>query len=108
VTSGKPIAARSYSISGASAINPLVAFYDIHRRKREVQFFYFVPDTTKGNLSYNKISKCLIIKYVYVFLEKLIGCTMLKTNINILRPKLNCSTLHIIKIYRRPIWRSRL
>jgi hypothetical protein len=27
-------------------INPLVAFYDIHGRKREVLFFYFVPDTT--------------------------------------------------------------
>jgi hypothetical protein len=34
------------SISGVSAINPLVAFYDIHRGKREVLFFYFVPDTT--------------------------------------------------------------
>jgi hypothetical protein len=27
--------------------NPLVAFYDIHGRKREVLFFYFVPDTTR-------------------------------------------------------------
>jgi hypothetical protein len=26
---------------------PLVAFYDIHGRKREVLFFYFVPDTTR-------------------------------------------------------------
>jgi hypothetical protein len=34
------------SISGVSAINPLVAFYDIHGGKREVLFFYFVPDTT--------------------------------------------------------------
>jgi hypothetical protein len=40
VTGGKPIAA------GANAINPLVAFYDIHGRKREVVFFYFVPGTT--------------------------------------------------------------
>jgi hypothetical protein len=30
VTGGKPIAAWSQSISGVSAINPLVAFYDIH------------------------------------------------------------------------------
>jgi hypothetical protein len=29
-----------------SAINPLVAFYDIHGGNREVLFFYFVPDTT--------------------------------------------------------------
>jgi hypothetical protein len=27
-------------------INPLVAFYDIYGRTREVLFFYFVPDTT--------------------------------------------------------------
>jgi hypothetical protein len=35
------------SISGLSAINPLNAFYDIHGRKREVLFLYFVPDTTR-------------------------------------------------------------
>jgi hypothetical protein len=29
-------------ISGVSAINPLVDFYDIHGRKREVLFLYFV------------------------------------------------------------------
>jgi hypothetical protein len=37
----------SQLISGVSAINPLVAFYDIHGRKREVLFFYFVPNTTR-------------------------------------------------------------
>jgi hypothetical protein len=45
-TGGKPIAVWSQSISGVSAINPLVAFYDIHGRKREV-LFYSVPDTTR-------------------------------------------------------------
>jgi hypothetical protein len=35
------------SFSSVSAINPLVAFYDIHGGKREVLFFYFVPDTTR-------------------------------------------------------------
>jgi hypothetical protein len=35
------------SISGVSAINPLVAFYDIHGVKTEMLFFYFVPDTTR-------------------------------------------------------------
>jgi hypothetical protein len=34
------------SLSQVSAINPLMAFYGIHERKGEVQFFYFVPDTT--------------------------------------------------------------
>jgi hypothetical protein len=47
VTSGKPIAVLLQSLSGVSAINPLVAFYDIHGGKREVLFFYFVPDTTR-------------------------------------------------------------
>jgi hypothetical protein len=47
VTSGKPIAVLLQSISGVSAINPLVAFYDIHGGKRVVLFFYFVPDTTQ-------------------------------------------------------------
>jgi hypothetical protein len=47
VTGGKPIAILLQSISGVSAINPLVAFYDIHGGKREALFFYFVPDTTR-------------------------------------------------------------
>jgi hypothetical protein len=47
VTGGKPIAVLLQSISGVSAINPLVAFCDIHRRNREVLFFYSVPDTTQ-------------------------------------------------------------
>jgi hypothetical protein len=49
VTDGKPIAARSQSISDVSVINHLVAFYDINGRKSEVLFFYFVPDT-RGDL----------------------------------------------------------
>jgi hypothetical protein len=36
VTGGRPIAVLLQSISGVSAINPLVAFYDIHGIKREV------------------------------------------------------------------------
>jgi hypothetical protein len=47
VTGGKPIAVRSQSISGEDAVNPLVAFYDIHGRKREGLFFCSVPDTTR-------------------------------------------------------------
>jgi hypothetical protein len=53
VTGGKPIAVLLQSISGVSAINPLVAFYEIHGVKREVLFFYFVPDTTRDT---NKLS----------------------------------------------------
>jgi hypothetical protein len=47
VTSGQPIAVSLQSISGVSVINPLVAFYYIHGGKREVLFFYFVPDTIR-------------------------------------------------------------
>jgi hypothetical protein len=47
VTVGKHIAVLLQSISGVSAINPLVTFYDTHAGKREVLFFYFVPDTTR-------------------------------------------------------------
>jgi hypothetical protein len=58
VTGGKPIANVLQSISGVSAINPLVALYDIHGGKREVLFFYFVPDTTRDrNESVHKIVK---------------------------------------------------
>jgi hypothetical protein len=57
VTGGKPIAILLQSISGGSAINPLVAFYDIHGGKREVLFFYFVSDTTQDFI----IKRC--IKY---------------------------------------------
>jgi hypothetical protein len=39
VIGGKPIDVFLQSISGVSAINPLVAFYDIHGGKREVLFF---------------------------------------------------------------------
>jgi hypothetical protein len=50
VTGSKPIAVLLQSISGVSAINPLVAFYDIHGGKREALFFYFVPDTTRDHI----------------------------------------------------------
>jgi hypothetical protein len=47
VTGRKHIAVLLQSISVVSAIIPLVAFYDIHGGKKEVLFFYFVPDTTR-------------------------------------------------------------
>jgi hypothetical protein len=50
VTGSKPIAVWSQSISRVNVNNPLVAFYDIHGRKRVVLFFYFVPNTTRYEL----------------------------------------------------------
>jgi hypothetical protein len=61
VTGSKPIAVLLQSISGVSAINPLVAFYDIHRGKS--LFFYFVPDTTRENRTYaNNVVKQMTCK----------------------------------------------
>jgi hypothetical protein len=51
VTGGKPIAIWLQSISDVKAINPLVAFCDIHGGKKEVLFFYFVPETTRDHYS---------------------------------------------------------
>jgi hypothetical protein len=52
VTDDKPIAVLLQSISGVSAINPLVASYDIHGGKREVLFFYYVPETTRDYITF--------------------------------------------------------
>jgi hypothetical protein len=49
LTGGKPIAVWLPSISSRGAVNPLVAFYDIHGRKREGLFFCSVPDTTRDS-----------------------------------------------------------
>jgi hypothetical protein len=49
-TDGKHMIVRSQSISGVRAIYPLVAFYDIHGRKREVLFFSFVSGTTQDGV----------------------------------------------------------
>jgi hypothetical protein len=43
VTGGKPIAVLLQSISGVSAINPLVAFYDIQWRKERGAILLFCP-----------------------------------------------------------------
>jgi hypothetical protein len=70
VIGGKPIAVLLQSISGVSAINPLVAFYDIHGGKREVLFFYFVPDTTRDytlvtiHFQFNISANALVIRAV--------------------------------------------
>jgi hypothetical protein len=67
VTGGKPIAVLLQSISGVSAINRLVAFYDIHGGKREVLFFYFVPDTTRDlvlSVEYSQSKLCFMVKRI--------------------------------------------
>jgi hypothetical protein len=68
VTSGKTIAVLLQCISGVNAINPLVAFYDIHGGYSDVLFFYFVPDTTQDILSLN-----FIFKYFFAILCSVSG-----------------------------------
>jgi hypothetical protein len=56
VTGGKPIAVLLQSISGVSAINALVAFYDIHGGKRECYSFILsrTPHGTIFVATYNE------------------------------------------------------
>jgi hypothetical protein len=62
VTGGKPVAVLLQSISGVSAINPIVAFYDIHGGKRKVLFFYFVTDTSQDRETSSKE------RFIYLFI----------------------------------------
>jgi hypothetical protein len=81
VTASKPIAVQSQYISSVNTINPLVGFYDIHGRKGEVLFFYFVPDTTlKIKSQYHYNYKCFICKHhdTEASRQKLV-CLQLKT-----------------------------
>jgi hypothetical protein len=41
---------RKVTFDTINAIDQLVALYDIHGRKREVLFFFFVPNTTRDFL----------------------------------------------------------
>jgi hypothetical protein len=84
VTGGKLIVVLLQSILDVSAINPLVAFYDIHGRKREMLFFYIVPDTTrefiiKKHIDFQKFIYRLIFfkigKCRSAYLKKLWGVT---------------------------------
>jgi hypothetical protein len=66
MTGGKPIAVLLQSISGVSAINTLVAFYDSHGGKREVLFFYFIPDINENDeiVNYTLLKRRLIVVYL--------------------------------------------
>jgi hypothetical protein len=72
VTGGKPIAVFLQSIAGVSAINPLVAFYDIHGGKREVLFFYLVADTTRDGCNADTkvclycVMHVILVIYIYI------------------------------------------
>jgi hypothetical protein len=56
------------SILGVSAVNPLVAFYDIHERKGEMLIFCLVPDTTRDLI--NNIFN-IIISHNFLIIVKI-------------------------------------
>jgi hypothetical protein len=60
VTDGKPIAVLLQAISGVSAINPLVAFYDFHGGKREA-ILLFCPGHHTRHQSHGLKSTCLYL-----------------------------------------------
>jgi hypothetical protein len=53
-----------------SAINPLVAFYEIDGKKREMLFFYIVPDTHHTRLVVNIILPYGVKIFFLVFIIK--------------------------------------
>jgi hypothetical protein len=72
ITGGKPIAVLLQSITGVSAINPLVALYDIHGGKttpRRIFFYslYFISDPSRL-----RTSVILILKYFSTILCMLV------------------------------------
>jgi hypothetical protein len=74
-TGGKPIAGLLQSNSGESAMHSLVDFYDIHGEKREVLFFYFVPDTTRDTVTwlfslYTSIHHTIITQFELTIFDK--------------------------------------
>jgi hypothetical protein len=81
VTGGKPIALLQ-SIPGVSAINPLVAFCDIHGGKRVVLFFYFVLDTTRDMGTFNRLIMIILICVLFLFsrIQITYGGTRLRQN----------------------------
>jgi hypothetical protein len=60
MTGGKPIAFWSQSISDVS-----VGVYDINGSKREVLFFYSVPDTTRD--------RDIIFSFIYPMVEAIVA-----------------------------------
>jgi hypothetical protein len=64
VTGGKPIAVLLQAISSVSAINPLVAIYDIHEGKREPLFFYFVIVSLRPYTIFNTTVAYLMQHYI--------------------------------------------
>jgi hypothetical protein len=68
------------SILVESAVNLLDAFYDIHGRKRELLFFYFVPDTTRDIIINNTVLRVSLIYYKQITCSSLVCVTSIFIN----------------------------
>jgi hypothetical protein len=68
------------NLSGVSADNPFVTFYDIHGRKGELVFFYSVPDTTGDDFllcNEMKLKSLLSILWIgYILLNYVLSVAM--------------------------------
>jgi hypothetical protein len=64
-----------------SAVNLLGAFYEIHERKREVPFFYFVPDTTRDNLLCKELLELQPATILCISNETWLGYDMIHTGL---------------------------
>jgi hypothetical protein len=66
VTGNKPIAVLLQSMSGVSAINPLVAFYDIHGGKREITPPSFILSRTPHETLINLNHFYLLLFFLHI------------------------------------------
>jgi hypothetical protein len=80
VTGGKPIAVLLQSISGVSAINPLVAFYDIYGERERCYYFSLsrTPHETKPKIYVLEVGASNQIRCI-------IGQFFFKLDINFIR-----------------------
>jgi hypothetical protein len=74
VTGGKPIAVSLQSISGVSAINALVAFYDIHGGKRKV-LLLFCPGE-KNVITVPVTVRIYVPLSVITFFSRIVVCSV--------------------------------
>jgi hypothetical protein len=96
VTDGKPIAVLLQSISGVSAINPLVAFNDVHGGKKGVLFL----DTTRLrpfflNTILFVVKWCAYQCYSYLSQRNLFSLTLTVTRNRI--SNLSLSSMDVVK-----------
>jgi hypothetical protein len=109
VTGGKPIAVLWQSISDLSAVNPLVAFYDIHGRKGAALFA--LSRTPHEIEQHNIHPSCNIICWEFIpMLRGLRRSNNLKTIAKFEKYKIygiDTSRNKSLPFYcRRPMWRS--